>query len=89
MHTPAAYIPFLRGPRSCVGRSLAYWELLVTVAMVLWEFDLRAVDGSEASVGGGESMLGMPGRNNPGEYQLLDRGTCGRVGPVLQFRRRV
>ncbi|PKY04082.1 cytochrome P450 [Aspergillus campestris IBT 28561] len=89
VHNPAAYIPFLRGPRSCLGRSLAYWELLVTVAMVLWEFDFRAVDGSEAGVGGGDSMSSMPGRNNSGEYQLFDRGTCGRVGPVLQFRRRI
>ena len=39
-----AFAPFLLGPRSCVGRSLAYLEMSLTLARVMWCMDFRAVE---------------------------------------------
>lgn len=34
--------PFSMGPRNCLGRNLAYAEMRVTLAKLLWSFDLSA-----------------------------------------------
>lgn len=33
--------PFSIGPRNCIGRQLAYAEMRLILAKVLWHFDLR------------------------------------------------
>ncbi|KAI0179440.1 cytochrome P450 [Hypoxylon sp. FL1284] len=40
----AASQPFSLGPRSCMGRNLAYVEMSVILAKLLWRYDLSAVD---------------------------------------------
>ncbi|KAF5694892.1 cytochrome P450 monooxygenase [Fusarium globosum] len=35
-----AFHPFLTGPRSCIGKNLAYAEMRLIVAKVIWNFDL-------------------------------------------------
>lgn len=37
--------PFLVGPRNCIGRNLAYLEMRLILARLLWNFDVEAVDG--------------------------------------------
>ncbi|KAL9110281.1 MAG: hypothetical protein Q9227_005188 [Pyrenula ochraceoflavens] len=36
--------PFSTGPRNCIGRNLAYNEMRLILARVLWNFDLLGVD---------------------------------------------
>ncbi|CAG8971040.1 hypothetical protein HYALB_00005278, partial [Hymenoscyphus albidus] len=36
-----AYQPFAVGPRNCIGMNLAYAELRLVIARVLWNFDLQ------------------------------------------------
>ncbi|EXJ66737.1 uncharacterized protein A1O5_09932 [Cladophialophora psammophila CBS 110553] len=36
-----AFKPFSTGPRDCIGRNLAYHEMRLILAHVLWNFDLR------------------------------------------------
>jgi cytochrome P450 len=37
----AALQPFSTGPRNCIGRNLAYHEMRLLMAMVLWNFDVE------------------------------------------------
>ncbi|PYH95259.1 benzoate 4-monooxygenase cytochrome P450 [Aspergillus ellipticus CBS 707.79] len=37
--------PFSHGPRNCIGRNLAYTEMRLILARILWEFDLTLGDG--------------------------------------------
>jgi averantin hydroxylase len=34
-------MPFSLGPRGCIGRNLAYAEMRLILAKVLWNFDLE------------------------------------------------
>lgn len=38
--------PFNIGPRNCIGKNLAYIEMRIILARVLWNFDLRLADES-------------------------------------------
>ncbi|KAI0174917.1 averantin oxidoreductase [Pestalotiopsis sp. NC0098] len=43
-----AFQPFSYGPRNCIGRNLAYVEMKIILARLLWHFDLQsASDGRE------------------------------------------
>ncbi|MCJ1380793.1 hypothetical protein MMC17_003902 [Xylographa soralifera] len=41
----SAFNPFSLGPRNCIGRHLAYLEMRLILAHLLWEFDLEIPDG--------------------------------------------
>jgi cytochrome P450 len=82
----AAFCPFSVGPRGCVGKGLAYVELSVTLARVLFVFDMRLTPGT--SVGEGRPDLEL-GRRRTMEFQLKDTFTSLKDGPVVQFRKRV
>ncbi|KAL8983732.1 MAG: hypothetical protein Q9205_002101 [Flavoplaca limonia] len=40
----SAFNPFSLGPRNCLGRNLAYLELRLILARLLWEFDFELVN---------------------------------------------
>jgi len=81
----AVLSPFSFGPRSCIGKSLAIAEIMLTMATLIWLFDFRLVDGPDASLGEG-STSDVWGRRNPDEFQLYHGGiTSVHNGPVLQF----
>ncbi len=79
-----AYNPFSLGPRTCIGRPLAMMEVSVTMAVVLWLMDFRAV--GEPSGRGSPGRRG--GRDKAGEYQLYSHLTSYSLGPMLEFRSR-
>jgi len=41
---PFAYIPFSAGPRNCVGQKFAESEFRLTVAKVLYNFDIEVIE---------------------------------------------
>ncbi|RYP10685.1 hypothetical protein DL764_000475 [Monosporascus ibericus] len=41
-----AFQPFHLGPRNCLGRNLAYVEMRIILARVLWNFDMKISDDS-------------------------------------------
>lgn len=42
-----AFKPFSTGPRNCIGRNLAYHEMRLILAKVLWNFDLGLTESCE------------------------------------------
>lgn len=77
---------FSIGPRSCIGRTMAYMELLNTVAKTCWHLDFKRAEGllGQVSVG----IHGGEGRENINEFQLADHITSSHKRPYLQFRLR-
>lgn len=43
----AAFKPFAAGMRDCIGKNLAYAEMRLITARLLWHFDMAAVEGQE------------------------------------------
>lgn len=82
----SAFCPFSIGPRGCIGKGLAYVEMGIALARVLFLYDLRkaqgVVDPGEGKVGAGW------GRDRVGEFQLVDTFTSLKDGPMVEFRRR-
>jgi cytochrome P450 len=79
-----AFNPFSIGTRQCSGRNLAYLQLKLTLAHVLWRFDLR-LSPDEPGRGGGRKGLGA-GREREDEFQLWDALGFGRDGPMVEIR---
>ncbi|RDW67212.1 cytochrome P450 [Aspergillus mulundensis] len=84
----SAFNPFSLGPRSCIGKSLAYVELHLALANVLWAFDMRVARGTLGRIGEG-NVGNEYGRHRVDEYQLYDHLTAAKEGPYLEFRPRV
>lgn len=85
-----AFCPFSLGSRGCPGKTLAYMELCLPLARILWEFDMRRADDScQVSVRSKEyaRSRGLPWRED--EYQLKDVFIVDRAGPVVEFRSHV
>ncbi|PWY92800.1 cytochrome P450 [Aspergillus heteromorphus CBS 117.55] len=87
------FAPFSVGARSCVGWRLAWVEMNVAIARVLWRFDMRlasvAGDGTGAgcSCGSGNGV-GEKGREGGCDYEFMGWVTSSAEGPVVEFRRR-
>jgi len=80
----SAFAPFAIGPRSCLAKPLAYLELSLAVARIIWLTDFEAVD----STGGGGPGLGR-GREREEEFQIVDMFSSNKQGPVLRFKSRM
>jgi cytochrome P450 len=82
----SAFCPFSIGPRGCIGKGLAYIEMTITLARVLFLYDVRRAQGI---VDPGEGRRGAEwGRHREGEFQLVDTFTSLKEGPMVEFRRR-
>jgi cytochrome P450 len=84
----SVFIPFSLGSRNCIGKNLAYRELQLTLATVIWLYDFRvASDPKLAKVGEGRKDLGF-GRQREDEFQVKQHFTAWRDGPWLEFRQK-
>lgn len=80
----SAFAPFSIGPRGCIGKGMAYHELTITLARLLWAFDLRL------------SAEKLPQRGLlvgrkpvvPEEYIQVDTFTSWKDGPLMEVRKR-
>ncbi|PUU77174.1 cytochrome P450 [Tuber borchii] len=79
----SAFTPFSIGPRGCIGKSVAYMELRLTLARLLFEYDCEEVEteGKAALWTEGYAMV-------DGEYRLMDHFTSRKEGPVMKFSKR-
>ncbi|KAK1754460.1 cytochrome P450 [Echria macrotheca] len=83
-----AFNPFGIGMRGCLGKGLAYHEVMTAVATVLYLGDFRFADGELGQVGRGGAGGTSYGRHRRNEYQLRDHITGQKQGPWLCFTRR-
>lgn len=74
-----SFQPFSVGTRSCVAKNMAYLELSITVARLLWYFDVRVSDTERDK----EPMSACEE-----QFELKERLTAKYEGPWLQLRRR-
>lgn len=83
----SAFCPFSLGPRGCVGKSMAYKEITIVIARLIWLFEMRLSPGRLE--GEGNMAAGVQsGRHRVGEYQGLDMFVLKANGPIVEFRPR-
>lgn len=69
-----------------MGQYLAYQEIGIILARMIWLYEMRLKPGS--SLGEGSEGLGW-GRGRKGEFQLYDKFTSSHEGPLVEFRHRL
>lgn len=87
----SAFAPFSLGPRSCIGRSLAYLELTLALARTVWMYDfVYAGGGRETRLDNLAFVEKLGGGKNPIMYSIDDHHTAfaSREGPNIRFIRR-
>ncbi|KAI6083178.1 cytochrome P450 [Hypoxylon rubiginosum] len=82
----SAFCPFSVGPRGCIGKGLAYIEMMTTLARVLYLYDLRKSAGFDPAEGNPDLEWG---RQRVDEFQLIDQFTSLKDGPMVEFRKRI
>lgn len=76
-----AFAPFSLGPRGCIGKGMAYMEMMIAMARVLMLFDIKVV----GTLGeGGPDM--EAGRQMKGDYQVKDCFISLKDGPMIEFK---
>ncbi|OJD19071.1 hypothetical protein AJ78_00944 [Emergomyces pasteurianus Ep9510] len=86
----AAFCAFSLGRRGCIGKNIAYIELGVALAKLIYKFDMRLPENrsEKQATGGGVPDHEIPERRRSDEYQLVDHFLVGRDGPWVEFRAR-
>ncbi|KAF2186670.1 benzoate 4-monooxygenase cytochrome P450 [Zopfia rhizophila CBS 207.26] len=79
-----AFEPFGLGIRQCIGKNFAYLQLKLTIAHILFRYDMR-LDPDDRGLGGGRPDF-EEGRHRVDEFQLWDALGFGRDGPMVQFK---
>ena len=84
----SAFSAFSVGPVGCVGKNLAYMELTLTLARVLWLLDMKA-SGDQGECAPEKAYLKSYEEHKELEYHLRDRFTSWKDGPMVAFRERI
>jgi cytochrome P450 len=79
----SAFNPFSLGARGCIGKSVAYMELRLAIARLVWKFDMEHVPTEGVAERWREGFA-----VKEGEYRLMDHFTCKKVGPMIAFKPR-
>ncbi|KAF2718171.1 cytochrome P450 [Polychaeton citri CBS 116435] len=81
----AAFCPFLKGPRACPGKTVAYFAMQLALFHLVLQYDIRAAPGKPT--GGGHSGPGFL-RERDDEYQFNDWIIGFSEGPNVQLKPR-
>lgn len=83
----SGFCAFSTGSRGCVGKNMAWLEMQIVLAKLVYSLEIRA-DPSGDLTGAGAPGL-VEGRRAVGQFQLWDAFVAMRDGPLVQFRERV
>ncbi|ESZ91878.1 hypothetical protein SBOR_7743 [Sclerotinia borealis F-4128] len=81
----SAFCPFSIGSRGCIGKGVAYLELMTSLARVVFMYEMRMAEGFNLGEGSEDQEVG---RQRCGEFQLRDSFTSTKDGPYVEFRAR-
>lgn len=82
-----ALCSFSAGARGCIGKNLAWMEMLLLLARLAYLFEMRR--DPDSTLGGGDPKAeGPSARRDPNLYQLYDTFVAQRDGPRIQLRKR-
>lgn len=81
----SAFCPFSHGRASCVGKTIAYQEMSIILARIIWLYDMRLAAGAAGRIGEGSERYGY-GRKIKNEFQVLDNFTSRHNGPMVEFK---
>ena len=80
-----AFFAFSVGPRVCIGKNLAYMDMMIALGRLLYTFDIElAADMRDGA--GDPSLPAASGRHRIQEYQFEDWFLNRRVGTKVKFR---
>ncbi|KAF7185610.1 Cytochrome P450 monooxygenase [Pseudocercospora fuligena] len=82
----SGFCAFSTGSRGCIGKNLAWLEMMIVMAKVVWNFEVRQDPKNDLGAG---DLNGKEGRRCVEQYQVKDAFVAMRDGPMVQFRRRV
>ncbi|KAJ5225369.1 hypothetical protein N7468_006594 [Penicillium chermesinum] len=68
-----AFCPFSIGPRGCIGKSMAFMEMRLTLARLVFLFDMTLAD--------------RVGEDAGGHLELIDHFTSAKNGPNVEFKK--
>ncbi|KAJ5263235.1 hypothetical protein N7478_010840 [Penicillium angulare] len=68
-----AFCPFSIGPRGCIGKSMAFMEMRLTLARLIFLFDMSLAD--------------RVGEDAGGHLALVDHFTSAKNGPNVEFQK--
>lgn len=77
---------FTTGSRGCVGKNLAWLEMRLVMAKLIWTFEIK--EDVTNKVGGG-SPTQREGRRIENEYQTHEVFVSQRYGPMVNLKKRV
>lgn len=79
----SAFCPFSLGTRGCIGKNMAYMELMTTMARAVFLFEMKLA----STLGEGSPDLGQ-GRQRRNEFQAFDLFVTFKKGPLIEFQPR-
>ncbi|KAI4286930.1 MAG: hypothetical protein L6R35_003810 [Caloplaca aegaea] len=80
-----AFVPFSLGPRTCFGKGLAYAELTIGLARLLWRYDVKLAECQQGRVRAVIPTTNVSSKDEP-EFPLEDCLIACIKGPMVQFR---
>lgn len=82
----SAFCAFSTGSRGCVGKNMAWLEMRIVMAKMLWRYEIKQDPVNK--LGGGRADA-RPGRREEGQYQTYEMFVSNRKGPMVQLKERV
>lgn len=79
----SAFCGFSVGRAACVGKNLAYQEMMTVLARILWKYDVRLI----GRMGEGRMALGLD-RERQNESQTWEGFVSTHEGPMVEYKRR-
>ncbi|KAK5108699.1 hypothetical protein LTR62_008104 [Meristemomyces frigidus] len=81
----SGFCAFSTGNRGCVGMNMAWMEMKIVLAKLIYTFELRQEPANNLGGGSPTSKLGF---QDPNVYPLFDAFVAMRDGPMIQFKAR-
>lgn len=81
----SGFCAFSAGSRGCIGKNLAWLEMQIVMAKLIWNLEVRQDEKNHLGAG---DPNGPVGRREVEQYQVKDAFVAMRDGPMVQFKRR-